>query len=167
MTLPFRFCALLGGLLLAGCASVPRQEFSATGAIPQGRTFAVVQPAGDAEPLPAADPLRECLVARGMIAEAGGQVPAESLLQVAYSRRSARGLVLRGAEQPPKSTQRAGRRQDREVLEMTLTDRAGGTVLHQARVTRTVSPRAQPAGPQALAAMLCAGLTPVSAASPR
>lgn len=167
MTLKFRSCALLGGMLLAGCASIPRQEFNATGAIPQGRAFTLVQPPGDAEASPAATSLSECLVARGMVAQAGGQASAGTLLHVAYGQRAARGLVLRGSEQSPQSALRAGSRLDREVLEMTLTDRSAGTVLHQAHFSQIVPRRGQPAGPRALADLLCAGLTPASVASPR
>lgn len=111
-------------LLLAGCAGGPVQQVTLSGTVPAGARYALVVPAGDGAPTPAAAALEACVRAAGLVP---GQ-PATVLLHSAHALRPARAAVLRTGEDPPRG-RGPSRRKDREELTLTLTDRASGAVL--------------------------------------
>jgi hypothetical protein len=142
--------------LLPGCAAAPRIETTVSGAIPAGRSFALVAAEkhyGATAALPAAT-VQDCLASADM-ARATGR--ADTLLHLGHAVRPVRARVLVGAEGGAKP-RRSGR--DREELVLALSDAASGTLLLRASATRTLRRGAAPGDGSDLAAALCAALRP-------
>ena len=151
-----------GTLLVAACASAPTQQGSVTGTIPAGRPYRVVGSAKDAPPLPALAGLEQCLQSAGM--QAG--LPPLALVQAAYTVRPAQAQVVPGANDPDRKPPPGGRKRDREVLTLTITDSTAGTELLRASVARLLGKGETPGDGTALVAPLCAALTAPAADRP-
>lgn len=158
MVRPLALLALVSGLSLTGCATVPAREVAVSGVLPAGGTYALVQ-----SDTAAAGPLGGCLGSAGY---REGR-PAALLVQVAHAIRPARAEVLRGADQSESRHRHAGARRNQEALTLALTDPASGALLWRAAVIQRLRKGEQPGDGTGLVAPLCDAVRDGRAAAAR
>ncbi len=160
MTIAPRIIAAALLASLGGCASTPAIETALSGALPAGKTYALVD-AGKyygTAPLPVAA-VTECLSQVGMKPAAG----AETLVHLAATVRPVRSRVIVGEEGSARKFRSA---KEREELVLGVTDAASGALLVRASAARVLSAGGQPPADDVLPRALC-GVLSAPVAGPR
>ena len=141
---------------LGACAAAPKLETSFAGAMPAGRTYALIDGTGHfgSADLPFAL-IEPCLAAAGLTPA----VPADTLVQLAHAVRPANARLIRPEDADAKP-RRVPAAREREELVLALSDPASGTLLMRASAARTLARGESAGSADALADAVCGLIVP-------